>query len=201
MEHLTAIILPIATLCAIYFCMYMKNRKDKASLNKVYNQDASDVKVESETLTLLHNALVEIGCKPVLDNDGILSVKYNGDEFNVQFIGRYARIWNPAWTTVRLNGPDFSTMLEAMNAANHFNMPTVFMSPSDHDDEIINLNSRQMIMLHPACPDNKYYVKGVLDSFFRVREDVNKHYRKIEEQQAEIKKKRRPIGIVVNEQD
>lgn len=152
---------------------------------------------EPDTLGLMFKTLSNLGCQPKKNDDGTLSVSYQGENFHMEFGGMYARVWDPMWAGVKADDPDMPKIREAVNAANFNFGPTVVMT-APNDDGIIGFHSRRDIMLHPACPDNVPFVKAVLDSFFDAKEQVRNNYQKINACQMEEQKNRRPVGFATN---
>ena len=146
------------------------------------------------TLGLMLNTLNQLGCQPTANDDGTLSVQYQGKNFHMEFGGRYARIWDPMWAGVKADDPDLPKIREAVNAANFSFGPTVVLT-APNEEGVIGLHSRRDIMLHPACPDNEPFVKAVLDSFFDTKEQVRSSFQQINSQQQQEKKHRRPVGF------
>lgn len=153
--------------------------------------------VETDTIGLMFNTLNALGCQPTKNDDGTLSVSYQGENFHMEFGGMYARVWDPMWAGFQADDPDMPKIREAVNAANFNFGPTVVLT-SPNDEGVIGIHSRRDIMLHPSCPDNVPFVKAVLDSFFDAKEEVRNRYQQINAQQMEAPKNRRPVGFTTN---
>ena len=153
-------------------------------------------KDEIDTKEIAVKCLTELGCQPEIYKDGSVGVSYQGENFHLEFGGRYARIWDPMWAGIKGDDPDLPKIKEAVNATNFNFGPTVVMTAPDEDGDI-GLHSRRDIMLHPSCPDNVPFIKAVLDSFFDTKEHVRRHFQQINSQQQE-KKPRRPVGFTTN---
>lgn len=150
-----------------------------------------------DTLGLMFKTLREIGCQPSANDDGTLSVQYQGENFHMEFGGMYARVWDPMWAGIKADDPDMPKIREAVNAANFNFGPTVVLT-APNEEGIIGFHSRRDIMLHPACPDNEPFVKAVLDSFFDAKERVRSNFQQINAKQMEAQKNRRPVGFATN---
>ena len=148
----------------------------------------------------MFRTLSNLGCQPTKNEDGTLSVSYQGENFHMEFGGMYARVWDPMWAGVKADDPDMPKIREAVNAANFNFGPTVVLT-TPNEEGVIGFHSRRDIMLHPACPDNVPFVKAVLDSFFDAKEQVRSNYQQINAKQMEAKKNRRPIGFTTNTQE
>lgn len=177
----------------------LKGGKEGQQLNEEsMKEDGTDnVRKEPDTLGLMFRTLSSLGCQPKKNDDGTISVSYQGENFQMEFGGMYARVWDPMWAGIKADDPDMPKIREAVNAANFNFGPTVVMTKPD-DKGIIGFHSRRDIMLHPACPDNVPFVKAVLDSFFDAKEEVRNNYQKINASQMEEQKNRRPVGFATN---
>ncbi len=191
MESLVGIAPFLGFIAIIIFSKYMRKQDD------VQPESEDREPVKPDTLGLMFDTLNAIGCQPVKNDDGSLSVSYQGENFHIDFGGMYARIWDPMWAGVKADDPDMPMIREAVNAANFNFGPTVVLT-APNDEGVIGFHSRRDIMLHPACPENEPFVKAVLDSFFDTKEEVRNHYRQISARQVETKKERRPIGFNIN---
>lgn len=155
---------------------------------------------QPDTLGLMFRTLSNLGCQPTKNEDGTLSVSYQGENFHMEFGGMYARVWDPMWAGVKADDPDMPKIREAINAANFNFGPTVVLT-APNDEGVIGFHSRRDIMLHPACPDNVPFVKAVLDSFFDAKEQVRNSFQQINAKQMESQKNRRPVGFTINNQE
>ncbi len=147
-----------------------------------------------DTIGLMFNTLSALGCQPTRNDDGSLSVSYQGENFHMEFGGMFARVWDPMWSGIKADDPSLPRVREAVNAANFDFGPTVVLTAPD-ENGVIGFHSRRDIMLHPACPDNVLFVKSVLDSFFDAKESVRSKFQQLNAQQTESSKKRRPVGF------
>ena len=216
------IILAIVALC---FCLrrmereeeelelenkYLDSRREDAvnsiyddaceSAEQTHNQIENSMQQEQsqpDTLGLMFRTLSNLGCQPTMNEDGTLSVSYQGENFHMEFGGMYARVWDPMWAGIKADDPDMPKIREAVNAANFNFGPTVVLT-APNDEGIIGFHSRRDIMLHPACPDNEPFVKAVLDSFFDAKEQVRSNFQQINAKQMEAQKNRRPVGFTTN---
>lgn len=190
---------------------YLNNRYDDA-VNSIYDaaresaeqthkhiEDSMKEEQENkpDTLGLMFRTLSNLGCQPTKNEDGTLSVSYQGENFHMEFGGMYARVWDPMWAGVKADDPDMPKIREAVNSANFNFGPTVVLT-APNDEGIIGFHSRRDIMLHPACPDNELFVKAVLESFFDAKEQVRSNFQQINAQQMEARKNRRPVGFTTN---
>lgn len=175
----------------------------RESAEQTHKQIGDSMKQEQnkpDTLGLMFRTLSNLGCQPTKNEDGTLSVSYQGENFHMEFGGMYARVWDPMWAGVKADDPDMPKIREAVNAANFNFGPTVVLT-APNDEGVIGFHSRRDIMLHPACPDNVPFVKAVLDSFFDAKEQVRNSFQQINAKQMESQKNRRPVGFTINNQE
>ncbi len=176
--------------------------KDYNIMNEVHNTEAQEEPSTAapDTIGLMFKTLVNIGCQPTANEDGTLSVQYQGENFHMEFGGMYARVWDPMWAGVKADDPDMPKIREAVNAANFNFGPTVVLT-TPNEEGVIGFHSRRDIMLHPACPDNVPFVKAVLDSFFDAKEHVRSNFQQINAKQMEQQKNRRPVGFTTTHKE
>lgn len=175
-----------------------ESRYPNSDVEDKNQEEMNQEKITSpDTIGLMFNTLNALGYQPTKNDDGTLSVSYQGENFHMEFGGMYARVWDPMWAGVKADDPDMPKIREAVNAANFNFGPTVVLT-SPNDEGVIGFHSRRDIMLHPACPDNVPFVKAVLDSFFDAKEEVRNRYQQINAQQMEAQKNRRPVGFTTN---
>lgn len=171
-----------------------ENEHPQITTESMCNEETTETRKEPDTLGLMLMTLSNLGCQPTKNDDGTLSVSYQGETFHMEFGGMYARVWDPMWAGVKADDPDLPKIREAVNAANFSFGPTVVLT-APNEEGVIGFHSRRDIMLHPACPDNEPFVKAVLDSFFDTKEQVRSSFQQINSQQQQEKKPRRPVGF------
>lgn len=192
METLLGIGSFLLVIAIIVFSGYMNTH------DKQMKQEEQTVEEENlDTRGLMAKTLVSLGCQPENIDDDSLHVKYQGENFHMEFGGRIARIWDPMWSAIKTDDPDLPILREAVNAANFSIGPTVVMTAPD-EEGLIGLHSRRDIMLHPACPENVPFVRSVLDSFFDMKQEVRKRYQQLTMDQSDEQKKRRPVGFATD---
>lgn len=131
--------------------------------------------VEPDTLGLMLKTLKNIGCQPQVNEDKTISVMYQGSEFYMQFSGYFVRICDLVWYVIPSFDPDLPIYREAVNIANYSFGATILLS-EPVENGLISLRSRMDIMLHPSCTENEEFVKAILDSFFKTRDNVFNYY-------------------------
>ncbi|MBD5198779.1 MAG: hypothetical protein HDS83_00110 [Bacteroidales bacterium] len=169
---------------------------DSSSIDENKNESSN----KPDTLGLMFNSLQQFGCQPTVNDDGSLSVQYQGENFHIDFGGMYARVWDPMWAGIKADDPDLPKIREAVNATNFNFGPTIVLTAPD-EKGLIGFHSRYDIMLHPACPDNAHYIKAVLDTFFDAKEHVRSNFQQINTQQIEKQKNRRPVGFSTTQKE
>lgn len=114
-------IIPI--LGVVFFLAFLANKlnkKEDETVNRQYDevvagmyssQNNEEMKQEQEvvkpdTLALMLNTLNQLGCQPTANEDGTISVQYQGENFHMEFGGMYARVWDPMWAGVKADDPD-----------------------------------------------------------------------------------------------
>ena len=177
--------------------IYDAARESAEQTHKQIEDTMKQEQNQPDTLGLMFRILSNLGCQPTKNEDGTLSVSYQGENFHMEFGGMYARVWDPMWAGIKADDPDMPKIREAVNAANFNFGPTVVLT-APNDEGIIGFHSRLDIMLHPACPDNEPFVKAVLDSFFDAKEQVRSNFQQINAKQMEAQKNRRPVGFTTN---
>ena len=173
---------------------FLKNKEEKEE--RMDTESISEENKQPNTFDLMMRTLHNLGCQPSANEDGTLSVQYQGENFHMEFGGMYARVWDPMWAGIKADDPDLPNIREAVNAANFNFGPTVVMTKPD-EEGVIGFHSRRDIMLHPACPDNVPFVKAVLDSFFDAKEQVRSNFQQINAKQMQQQINRRPVGFTI----
>lgn len=146
------------------------------------------------TQQLMVSTLIQIGCQPTINEDDTVAVTYQGEDFHIDFGGRYAQIWDLGWAGVNVNDPELSKIREAVNHTNFDFGPTVVMTNPD-DKGTMYFHSRLGILLHSDIPEIDNYLRSNLDMFFRAKESVRQNFQQITVEQQKSREKRRPIGF------
>lgn len=152
-----------------------------------------------DTLGLMYDTLTTIGCQPTKNDDGSLSVSYQGENFVMEFGGFYARVWDPGWAKIMVNDPKLPALKEAINVSNFNFGPTIVMTSPDNEG-IISIHSRWDILMHPNVTDHAGYVSSVLGSFFGVKDKLRDNFIQIS-QTAQQPQSRRPVGFSTTPSD
>lgn len=119
-----------------------------------------------EPIDLMLNILNELGCQPTREKNDSIFVAYQGELFEMQFLGKYIRIWDPGWFRTNQNNQDLMKILKAANHVNKDFGPTLVFTDPDEKGDIV-CHSLIDIMFDPDCRDNVSYIKDILNTFFR----------------------------------
>lgn len=151
-----------------------------------------------DTIGLMSHVLVEMGCQPVDNKDGSLSVMYQGENFVMEFGGFYARIWDPSWSAINVNDPDFPRFREAVNAYNfNFGPKVVYTHPNE--EGLVMINSTWDILMMPTIPEKKDYISMVFKQFFRAKEQLHATFASLAQLEQQTKKAHRPVGFATDD--
>lgn len=152
---------------------------------------------KDDTFELMLRALSNLGCQPTTDEEGTISVAYQGENFKIRCNGVYARIWDPYWAAVKADDPDLKKVMEAVIGANYCLGPKLVLSEMD-DNGNLYMSSLWDIVFHPALPSKANYIKNVLDTFFDAKEELRRCYCKLEAKKEESSKNHPPVSVKVN---
>lgn len=158
----------------------------------------SDSTGNDNAFKVMKETLGKIGCQPEVAEDNTINFYFQGEFFQANCGGLMACILDPAWTFIKADDPNLSTVRDAVNRANFCIYPTVVMSAPDEENNIW-LHSRMVIVLHPSLPQIEGYVTSMLGSFFRAREAIKAEYQNIDIGQQKEQKKSRKIGFYIPE--
>ena len=193
MEILIIAAIVVIGIIVQHYLKHKQEKKEHMGSEDEESPNQNEVK-KPDTLGLMFNTLSNLGCQPTANEDGTISVQYQGENFHIEFGGMYACVWDPMWAGVKADDPNMPKIREAVNAVNFNFGPTVVLT-APNEDGVIVFHRRRDIMLHPACPDNEPFVKAVLDSFFDKKEQVRSYYQQINAQQMNAEIIRRPVGF------
>lgn len=174
---------------------YEPTGRPTADMRSTYTSRTAE---EPETLTAMFNILNNLGCQPEKNDDGTLTVQYQGENFHMDFHPRFVRISDPWWSYIQADDPGLPRLREAVNVANFQFGPTVMMTPSN-EDGLVGLHTRWDIMLYPSCPENNDYIRYVLDMFFETKDEVRKVFHNLNANQTNHKKPHNPVGFNINQ--
>lgn len=147
-----------------------------------------------EALKVMKEAFKNMGCQPDINEDNSISVVYQGENFIIESQGYNVRVWDLSWYSINANSPDLKNIKEAINEANYSFGPTIVLSKPDCEGNIF-FHSRRDIIVHPSLPEPAMYMRSVFDTFFMIKDALKEEYSKIDTEQKQHVKDRRPIGF------
>lgn len=150
-------------------------KKKKERMEQEKSDSAEQPQNKPDTFGLMFSTLCNIGCQPTKNDDGSISVSYQGEKFQMEFNGMFARVWDLMWAVIKADDTDLPNLREAVNSANIDFGPTVVWS----------------------APDKEGFIglKSVLDSFFKTKELVHDRFHQIKAAQPTGREPRRPVGF------
>lgn len=144
---------------------------------------------QNTSFNIMKKALVDIGCKPKINDDDSIIVAYQGKDFYIRCDGLYTTIWDPLWSYIEADDPDLPIVREVINATNIAFDRTIVWRESDEDGNIY-LYTKKNIMLHPSFPDVYEYIQAELDAFFEIEEWLREKFKPIDLKQKERLKRK-----------
>lgn len=166
-----------------------KMEHECVELDKVYpiagsQSNGSEPKPEQndpDAFGLMIEILRNLGCQPEQIEDRVLSVLYQGVDFDVELpFGSYVRIREYGWDSIKADDQYLYLLVEAINITNYEMVPTVVLTIPESDGirELVTLCD---IRITSASPDNERYVKDILNAFFAVKEHLKIRYQEFKE--------------------
>jgi hypothetical protein len=197
---LVSIILFIAYFDRIVEGLKYITGKKKPVRNPKGQHDTNVENMEADATQIIESTLKDLGCNPVLSEEGALNVCYQGEHFHIRISGPYVSIWDPGWYITDDKDPNLLKLREAANNVNLNYFGTRVLLSENEEDGSIRLHSRRDIMLHSSLPkqDQLEYVQSVMESFFQAKRAMHECYEEIDVKQAEKQKERRPIGFALH---
>lgn len=156
------------------------------SEDKITSEPASESNDTAATRSIMMNALTKIGCNPKVYDNGHIVVQYQGENFEIEFQGMCARIWDFNWLCIDVDSPDLPILRRAANAANFVCIPTIVMSEPD-EDGMVGFASRSDLFIVPEHSDNAGYVAVNLYRFFVLKNQMRNYFNKFRFEQSEAK--------------
>lgn len=189
----------IISLIAIGLVGYYQQRGYRQSYNNYEDQpqeatqeaqpaDTPQDAAPAETVdnaALAMEILQSMGCQPKRLDNGDIEAKYQGENFYIESLGAFIRIWDPSWASFNLGDPNGAATQQAVNEANFNPGPTIVMTHPNSEGEVL-LHSHWTVMLHPAIPKLDDYLAAVFGVFFNVKKQLAEDRQKIIEQTAKI---------------
>lgn len=113
-------------------------------------------------------ALKDIDCIPVINSDGTVSFKFQGEHFYVQFGEKVVAIWNFEIMSLDINDDQTNDILEAIKFTNGHSFPTFIVTSPNKDGEI--MVSLEYRFYNDYTEDYPKFLYSILKSFFDVRD-------------------------------
>ena len=134
------------------------------------SQEQELLQVEQETRDTMLQIVRDIGCQPVVGEEGVISATFQREHFMIDCHGRCAKIYDPIWSFVCIRSKEFPLLCNAINEVNMYSLPSIIYVYPD-ENGMVGLSTCTTLYIHPECPDNEVYVRGVLEAFFDIKDD------------------------------
>ena len=134
------------------------------------DEELESLQVEQETYDTMFQILRDIGYNPVGEEDGIISVTFQGELFKIYFNERYATMLHMPWSLVCTKAKELPTLCRVINNVNLCGSPTIVYGRPD-ENNLLGLSTMAVLFLHPDAPANKEYVKQTFEAFFDIKDD------------------------------
>lgn len=206
-------ILFVAFLVSVASILSRYEREDREESDDCFptpHPDSSTITTDMDnnsspnTRQLVVNALTALGCQPNVEGDDTVFVTFQGEHFEMQVIGSFIQIWDPAWARVESNDPGLPKIREAINLTNFDFGPTVVLTRPDESGAMY-MHSRMSLLIHPHQPELDQYMRCALNMFFTTKESSRRNYGALvmEQQQhaSAASSRRRPVGFAAGQAD
>ena len=124
------------------------------------------------TMAIIEGILTDMQCMPQMGENGLLQFDFQGEHFEVQFNGFNAQFWNPGWSFVGMDDPNYNSILRAANFANVSSPATVVYTNPDNEGRVI-FHSKCSVVVVPSWEGNDMLVRSVIDSLFQIQRDMH----------------------------
>lgn len=149
---------------------------------------------EDTNRDVLINTLRHMNCQPEMNTDQNIEVAYQGENFLIQFNGAFIRIWDLSWFSTKSTDDNFTLLKDAVNYANFSFGPTIIMHSPDENGHIL-LSSRMDVLFVPEQNDNEGYVSALLDSFFGLKQNLQREVARLKDNPQDRTVIDNPIGF------
>lgn len=113
-----------------------------------------------------------IGCQPESQEDGNITVQFQGETFLLRPNGPYfVDIYDLAWSCVQTDDPELPLLKEAL-IETQWGCPFKFLL-RDGSDNAIEISTSYLMWLHPGNDENKEYMRTVLRLFFLCKDRLH----------------------------
>lgn len=188
-----SVIFVIILITVIIIAVIRNHKRDEQYSKRQKTGNMSSLPKDA-VLKVMQEAFKDMGCQPDINEYNSISVAYQGENFLIESQGYNVRIWNPSWYSINTNSPDLKNIKEAINEANYSFGPTIVLSKPDREGNIF-FHSRRDIIVHPSLPEPALYMRSVFETFFIIKDALQEEFSKIDAEQKQHVKDRRPIGF------
>lgn len=173
MHDITLLIAVIALalwppLFLIIYLLYL-HRKKNAHLRDLTKNELENI----STQELVTRTLKRLGCQPIVNEDGHICFKYQGDDFYIaaEEDHRFIMIWNPWWATISADNDALPYMKEGINAVNANSLVTTVYTMGE-DEKEVGLHSRCHTVFTPYEGELDEVLQALLEQFFTTHEVI-----------------------------
>lgn len=202
---LVVIVIFIIAITATGFLHGLFNKEEEDSVISNYKDNNNIITPAKEkeimedqtqnTLQLMMSTLQKIGCQPETNEDGSISVSFQGENFFIETGGAYVQIWDLGWASMTVIDPHLQEMRASINETNFHFGPTLVLTEPDKNDTMY-IHSRMGVLMIPSIPDIENYLRASLCMFFEAKNNFNRHFNKlINERTTETQSNNNPVGF------
>ena len=162
---------------------YSSVASDTSDNNQVI-ETKMDETISTKQLAL--NTIEHIGSEPKYTEEGRIQFEYQGIVFLMEaandcmFVNL---IWPWCHSFSKFDIDEFARVRQVMNDINARGTASVFYSIADSDDVAVHIKKHFLFV--PQIPDIEYYLKMILDSFFRTARTLDLEIEKCRLQECE----------------
>lgn len=195
-EQKTYSIMPALIILFFIVCLYIVGKvgyaigRDKRAKSDYEEADeainAALDEEDKKPRNLLMKTLEEIGCQYSVDKDDVICFKYQGEAFEVYANNDipYIRVYDYAWTGIKMDDPDADLLKQAVNEANCHCFITTHYTMSEETNNIV-LHCCTMILFTHDLSGRKKYLEAVLSAFFTAHDAVKEAFDKLHQAREE----------------
>ena len=189
-EQKTYSIMPALIILFFIVCLYIVGKvgyaigRDKRAKSDYEEADeainAALDEEDKKPRNLLMKTLEEIGCQYSVDKDDVICFKYQGEAFEVYANNDipYIRVYDYAWTGIKMDDPDADLLKQAVNEANCHCFITTLYTMSEETNNIV-LHCCTMRLFTHHIPNRTDYLEAVLNAFFAAHRSVQEEFDKL----------------------
>ena len=162
---------------------YSSVASDTSDNNQVI-ETKMDETISTRQLAL--NTIEHIGSKPKYTEEGRIQFEYQGVIFLMEAVNDCMfvnLIWPWCHSFSKFDIDEFARVRQVVNDINARGTASVFYGITDSDDVAVHI--KKHFLLVPQIPDLEYYMKLMLDSFFRTARTLDVEIEKYRLQECE----------------